>query len=166
MPKAGHALSLLALPLAGCVLVPVPSETYFAQDSGNAPVMKRCAPTPLYARVFERGNVTLDVAIQEGRDFRGSWQLRGPSRFLDSQMAVREYDFARPVVIELKGCAAVMVDGVRECAFKTSFMAPEIAVSVPAFEVEGSRHELPPIRFSKRAVRSMCWMTMSELAQQ
>ena len=128
--------------------------------------MKRCMPARLSVRLFERSDVTLDVSIQEGPEFQGSLQLRGPSRFLDTQMTVREYDFSRPVPIELQACTAVSVDGLHECAFKTTFMARELSVSVPAFEVEGSRHELPPIRFSKRDVRSMCWMTIYELGTQ
>lgn len=166
--RSGLALSLLSLSLAACVMVPVPSETYFPQGFGAAPATKRCAPARVSARVFERGSVALDVSLDEGPDFRGSLQLRGPAQFLASQMSVREYDFMTSfTTVDLNGCApATAGAGVQECAFKTTIMAPEISVHFPAIEIDGVRRELPPVRFLKQSVRSMCVMTLEELGQQ
>jgi hypothetical protein len=159
-------LSLLALSLAGCVLVPIPSETYFPSDFGSAPATKRCSPARLDVRLLERGDVTLDVSLREGPNFRGSLQLHGPARFLDSRMTVREYGLATPLAVESMNCVPPgLLRGTHECEFESSITAREISVQFPAFEVEDSRQELPPVRFAQHVVRSMCWMSVGQLGQ-
>ena len=57
----------------------------------------------VFTRLFEQGDVTLDVSVQQGYVFRGGLQLRGPSRFLDSQMTVEIEYWRRMMAVNVEG---------------------------------------------------------------
>jgi hypothetical protein len=129
--------------------------------------MKDCTSIRFDARLFEQGDVTLDVSVQQGYEFRGGLQLRGPSRFLDSQMTVSGPGLPAPVTVELTGCVSRgQVGGLQQCQFETDIKVPEISVSFPAFEVEGSRRELPSTRFLQQSVRGWCRIPVEDLMRQ
>ena len=140
-------------------MIPLPVDSYLPDDiqvkSAGA------CPGHFTARLFEQGSVSLDIGIQPGGKFKGKLELRGPSRFLDSRMTVKVSERAS-VPVWLSDCA-----GATECTFETLNMdAQEVSVLIPAFEVEGSRRELSPIRFSKRSSRNWCAIPLSDLMRQ
>jgi len=159
-------LGLLASTLTGCATIPLPVVSYLPNDFASRSEGSYC-PGRLTARLFDQDYVTLDVAIQPGNKFWGSLRLGGPSRFLDSQMTVSSSGLWTSVTVELNGCVRRGQAGSgNDCTFDTGIDAQEVLVSIPAFEVEGSRRELPPIRFSKRDTRSWCWLSIADLARQ
>lgn len=153
------------------------------------PTLSACAVTPLLvytpadvpitidkcavrysARLFEKDGVALDLLVDSATGpFRGKLQISIPqgqtARFLDTRVTMTGPSGSSSQSFESWSpwCQAPdRISGPRQpfCVFTTLISDLQgLVVTVPPLEINGSRYDVTPIRFSQHGMLQACWLS-------
>jgi len=152
--------------LSACVMA-LPSLVYMPADVPTT--IDKCAMR-YSARLFEQDGVALDLLIDSATGpFRGRLQISIPqgqtATFLDNRVTLANPSRSSSFQFESWSPWCQMpyrISGPRQpfCEFITSILDLEgLVVTVPPLEINSSRYDVRPIRFSPQVVQRVCWLS-------
>jgi len=150
------------LALSACVVVGPPVLVYVPADAFGGP--GGGCPAHYQAQLFERDGVALVFLLDPRVRAFGRLRLDIPegrtATFLDSRIAIANPSSSKSLAAEL---SPACIDPLYNPAHKECFFGLPVSdegdlfLTLPPLEINGSRYDLKPMRFSLKEVLPVCW---------
>jgi hypothetical protein len=162
-PRMRRCAPLIFLILGACV--GVESGLVYLPEDVASTSLGGC-PQWFKARLFEQDGVGLDFFIDPRMPsaLRGSLRFDIPkgrsARFLDSRVTIEAPSYSTSLTAELYGCPELH-RSTHTCFWDAPRISDQkvVVVTLPPVEINGSRYDVKPIRFSPQRKLVVCWLS-------